>query len=268
MKRLVTLSGIALLLLSACRPAATPPTQEEDGELTTIEAGKLTVGSDIPFEPFEFEGEDGELTGFDIDLITEVAERLDLEPEFVDTGFEGIFTQLAGGGFDVVASATTITEEREEQVNFTDPYFLANQALTINAAKTPDIESTDDLGSGHTVAVQEGTTGKDWAEENLEPKGVQVRAFPEAPDTYAALEAGVVAGVIFDEGSAVTEAKDRRLEIVESIDTGERYGLAVNPENQLLLEEMNRVLEEIISDGTYEEIFRKYPDLPESASIA
>ncbi len=239
----------------------------EEASFETVEEGVLTVGSDIPFPPFEFR-EGDELTGFDVELMEAIASRLGLsEVRWVDTGFDTIFTQLAGGRFDAVASATTITEDREQIVNFTDPYYLAQQALTVNTARTPDLQAVEDLSSGDVVAVQQGTTGEAWAQENV-PEGVDVRSFPEAPDTYTALEAGNVTAVIFDEPSAVTEAERREaLEVVATIDTGERYGFPVNPQNEALLEAMNGALAEIMEDGTYSSIYDSYEDLPPGGNI-
>lgn len=249
-------------------PEAEPAESPAAADLTTIQEGTLTVGSDIPFRPFEFE-EGGELTGFDVDLTEEIAARLGLEVEWTDTAFDTIFTQLAAGQFDMVASATTITEEREETVDFTDPYYRAQQALTINTEQNPDIASVNDLGDGDTVAVQTGTTGESWANENLAPQGVQVRTFPDAPDTYTAAEAGQVTGVIFDEPASVQAAADRpALEVVDTIDTDEEYGFPVNPENPELLEAVNQVLGAIIEDGTYREIYDRYfPEAP-AGSVA
>lgn len=248
-------------------PADTGAATEAVPEFETIAEGVLTVGSDIPFPPFEFR-EGNELTGFDVELMEEIASRLGVEEvEWVDAGFDTIFTQLAGGRFDAVASATTITEDRAQIVNFTDPYYLAQQALTVNVEQTPDLQSVEELGDGDVVAVQSGTTGEAWARDNV-PEGVEIRSFPEAPDTYTALEAGNVAAVIFDEPSAVAEAEDRpSLEVVQIIDTGERYGFPVNPENEPLLEAMNAALAEIIADGTYAEIYERYPGLPPGGDI-
>jgi len=237
-------------------------------EFSTENEGILTVGSDVPFPPFEFR-EGNELTGFDVDLMEEIASRLGLDDvRWVDTSFDTIFTQLAGGRFDAVASATTITEERSQVINFSDAYYLAQQALTVNAAETPDIASVDELSEGDVVAVQQGTTGEIWSRDNL-PEGVEIRSFPEAPDTYTALEAGNVTAVLFDEPSAITEAERRTdLEVVETIDTGERYGFPVNPRNEELLEAINIVLAEMIEDGTYAEIYAAYPGLPPGGNIA
>jgi len=250
--------------------AADTGTGATDGlpDFSTVEDGILTVGSDVPFPPFEFR-EGNELTGFDVDLMEEIATRLDLDDvRWVDTSFDTIFTQLAGGRFDAVASATTITEERSQIVSFSDAYYLAQQALTVNSAETPDLAGVDGLSSGDVVAVQQGTTGEIWARDNL-PEGVEIRSFPEAPDTYTSLEAGNVTAVLFDEPSALTEAERRTdLEVVETIDTGERYGFPVNPQNEELLEAINAVLAEMIEDGTYAEIYAGYPSLPPGGNIA
>jgi polar amino acid transport system substrate-binding protein len=245
-------------------------TEEEGGlpEFSTVEEGVLTVGSDIPYPPFEFR-EGDELTGFDVELMEEIANRLGIsDVKWVDTSFDTIFTQLAGGRFDAVASATTITDEREEIVNFSDPYYLSQQALTINSAETPDITSVDDLSSGDVLAVQQGTTGEMWARDNV-PDGVDIRSFPESPDGFTALEAGNVTGVVNDEPTALAEVASRSgLEVVETIDTGESYGFPVNPENPSLLEAVNAVLGEIIADGTYAQIYAHYPDLPPGGNVA
>jgi ABC-type amino acid transport substrate-binding protein len=246
----------------------TAATETAGPSFSTLEEGVLTVGSDIPFAPFEFR-EGGELTGFDVEVVEEIASRLNLTTDWRDTAFDTIFTQLAAGRYDVVASATTITPEREEQVNFTIPYYRAQQSLTVNTEETPDIQSVDDLGEGHAVAVQTGTTGEAWARENLEPNGVQVRSFPEAPDTYTALEAGQVTGVIFDEPASVAEATKRpALEVVEAIDTDEDYGFGVDPQNEELLDAIDEALQAMIDDGTYQQIYDSYfPDAP-AGSVA
>ncbi|HSM02185.1 MAG TPA: transporter substrate-binding domain-containing protein [Acidimicrobiia bacterium] len=254
-RKFLWLVVILALVAAACG-------DDDGGSGLTAEEGVLTVGSDIPFLPFEgFEGET--VVGFDADLINEIASRLDLEVEWIDTDFDTIFTQLATGAFDVVASATTITPDRSQQVNFTTPYYRAQQALTVNSNETPEITGVDDLGDTHSVAVQTGTTGAAWAHENLEPQGVEVVEFPEAADTYNALEGGTVTGVIFDEPSAVEEAANREgLAVVAVIDTDEDYGFGVDPARTELLDEMNRVLQDMFDDGTYQEIYDRWFDAP------
>ncbi len=235
--------------------AAPTTTTTAAGGLQTITEGVLTVGSDIPFPPFEeYVGE--EVVGFDADLINAFGSCLGLEVEWIDTDFDTIFTQLATGRFDMVASATTITPERAQQVNFTEPYYKAQQALTVNTDLTPNLFTYMDLGDGDSVAVQTGTTGADWAAENLTPMGVEVREFPAAPDTYNALEGGQVTGVIFDEPTSVEEAAKRPgLLVVEAINTNENYGFGVDPANTELLNAVNDCFADMLADGTYQTLY-------------
>jgi polar amino acid transport system substrate-binding protein len=258
----------ALALLAACGSDDSPEQSEASAKasVSTITSGELTVGSDIPFPPFAFRKGD-KLDGFDVELAEALARRMGLRVKWVDTSFDTLFTQVAAGRFDMAAAATTITPERERQVNFTEPYYAAQQALVVNEKRSPDIRSVEDLAGGDVVAVQKGTTGESWARENV-PAGVNVRSFPEAPDIYTALEAGAATAVMMDEPSAVTEtAKRASLELVQTIDTKERYGFAVDPRNQGLLDSLNRALREVKRDGTYQRIYDRYDDLPAKGSI-
>jgi polar amino acid transport system substrate-binding protein len=257
------------MVAAACGNGDDEVTPDDDAApaVPTVEAGVLMIATDPPFEPFEFRGEDDELTGFDIEMAEEIAERIGIgrdNVEWVETDFDTIFTQLAAERFDMIAAATTITEEREEIVNFSDPYFNDQQSLVVNTNETPDIRTIDDLSEGDSVAVQRGTTGEDWARENLEPEGIEVRSFPDAPDTYLALEAGDVTGVIFDELASVAESEGRPgLEVVQPLETDEQYGFPVNPANEELLDAVNQALQEMLDDGTYEEIYQRwFPDAP------
>lgn len=237
------------------------------GKITTIEPGELTVGSDIPYPPFEYR-KGGKLVGLDIDLITEVAKRLKLDlptDNIIDTNFNTIFGQLAGARFDVVAAASTITPDREKEVDFTIPYYNSQQSLTVE--KGSDIETIDDLSSGDTVGVQNGTTGKDYAEKKL-PSSVEVRSFPQGPDGYTALEAGQLDAVINDEPTAIAEIAERSgLEIAQRIDTGEVYGFAVDPNNDPLRMAIDKELKKMIADGTYQKIYDRYAQLPPGGSV-
>lgn len=241
---------------SASEPADEP-------QFSTLEEGVLQIGSCLDYKPFEFV-KNGDEMGFDVDLAEEIASRLGLEVQWVTANFDTIFTAVDAGQFDMVAAAATITEERLGTVDFSDPYFNSRQGFTVNTDKTPDIASTSDLGEGDVVGVQKGTTGKSWAEENLAPQGVEIKTFDSAPDAFSDLEAGNIVGVINDEGSSIAEAESRvGLEVVEAIDTEEKYGFAFSKDNPELTEAVNAALAEIVADGTYESIFKEwFPDLP------
>lgn len=229
--------------------------------LNTINDGELRVGSDIPYAPFEF-GREPEYQGFDVDIVNEIAKRLDVEAKFVKTPFDPIFRNLAQGRFDMVASAATITPERERTVDFSDPYFPSNQSLMVK--KGSDIKTVDDL-SGKTVGAQLGTTGADYAKDKVDAE--TVRTYDLVDDAFKALQAGQVDAVINDFPiSKYAERSKKDLVVVQTIETGEEYGLAFAKKSTALREGVNKALQEMKDDDTYTEIYRKWfeEDPPDS----
>jgi len=213
----------------------------------------LTVGSDIPYPPFE-QGKPGEYTGFDIELMEAIGEKIGRTPEFQDTSFETIFRDVAQGKFEAVISAATITDEREKAVDFSNPYYLSEQAVLVKEGS--EIQSLEDL-EGKTVAAQQGTTGLELAKEEL--GGSEIRPYPEGPDAVNALKSGTVEGVIIDAPVAQNAVeKSGGVEIAEKVPTEETYGIAVAQGDSGLLEEINTGLEEVMNDGTYKKIYEKW----------
>jgi ABC-type amino acid transport substrate-binding protein len=213
----------------------------------------LTVGSDIPYPPFE-QGKPGNYTGFDIELMEAIGEKIDRTPEFQDTSFETIFRDVAQGKFEAVISAATITPEREKAVAFSDPYYLSEQAILV--ADGSDIKSLADL-AGKTVGAQQGTTGLELAKS--ESDASEVRPYPEGPDAVNALKSGTVEAVVIDAPVAQNAVeKAGGVEIAEKVPTEEKYGIALAKDNTGLLEEINQGLQEVIDDGTYTKIFEKW----------
>ena len=234
-----------------------------DFQSELITEGTLTVGSDIPYAPFEM-GQAPDYTGFDIELVNDIAERLDLETKIEDTAFDTIFTDVAQGKFDMVASAATITPEREQAVNFSDPYFESEQALLVPPGS--DITSVEDL-SGATVAAQDGTTGEAYA--NDETDAGQVRGFPTGAAAIAAVVNGQAEAAIIDAPVAEDAASKGQsgFEIATNIPTGEYYGFAFAKDTPELLSAVNGALSDLIEDGTYEKLFKKYFNATPPASI-
>jgi polar amino acid transport system substrate-binding protein len=230
---------------------------------TTIKPGVLQVGSCLDYPPFETV-KGGQEQGFDIDMTDEIARRLGLKVEWIRTDFDTIFTAVAGGQFDMVAAASTITPEREQTVAFSDPYYNSRQSLAVNVQQTPDITSTDDIGQGDVVGAQKGSTGKIWAEQNLQPQGAQIKTYTSSTDSFRDLEGGGITAVVNDEPATIEIIKDLpSVKIVETIDTNEHYGFAFAPDNTGLVDAANKALADMIADGTYQQIFKKwFPDLP------
>ncbi len=218
---------------------------------------KLTVGSDVPYPPFEEFGKTKtEFKGFDIELVEALAEKIGRTPEFKDTSFDTIFRDLAQGKFDMVASATTITDEREETVDFTNPYYLPSAQSIVVTKGNPDLKTADDL-KGLVVGVQQGTTGEEYVEEEIDTK--ELRTFPQGPDTIPALKAGTIDAVVIDRPVAENIiAADAGLEISGGIETEEQYGFVVQQGDEELLDELNEALQEVIDSGEYKTIYTKW----------
>jgi len=218
---------------------------------------QITVASDIAYPPFEF-AKNGEPVGFDIDLMNEIAERANLQVEYQNVTFDGIIPGLGNRLYDAAISAMTITPQREKKVDFSDPYFNADQSLMVR--NDSDIKSVDDIGDG-TVGVQLGTTGELKAKE-LKKQGTitgEIRTFDTIPEAFTALENGQIQAVINDFPVSAYEAKTGgdSLEVVQTIPTGEQYGIAF-PTGSDLVGPVNKALEDIKKDGTYARIYEKW----------
>ena len=217
----------------------------------------LTVGSDVPYPPFEEFGKSKtEFKGFDIELVEAIAKKIGRSPEFKDTSFDTIFRDLAQGKFDMVASATTITDEREETVDFTNPYYLPSAQSIVVKKGNSDLKTDKDL-EGLVVGVQQGTTGQEYVEEEIKTK--ELRTYPQGPDTIPALKAGTIDAVVIDRPVAENIiAADPDLEISGGIETEEQYGFVVQQGDEELLEELNDGLKEVIDSGEYKTIYTKW----------
>jgi ABC-type amino acid transport substrate-binding protein len=247
MKNLVNMFIVCVLLLSAL---AVMPAAAQD-------SAAVVIGTNAEYPPFESVDESGAIVGFDIDLIKAIAEDAGLEVEFVNTKWDGIFVALAEGEFDAVISAATITEEREEIVDFTDPYFNAGQMIAVGAALAETVSTPEDL-AGLRVGVQLGTTGDEYAGAI---EGAEVVRFDEITLAFQALGAGEVDAIINDgpvSADIIANNPDLEAVLVGEPLTDEFYGIAVNPERSDLLDAFNTSLANLIADGTYAEIYTQW----------
>ena len=229
------------------------------GELDLISEGTLTVCSDVPYPPFEDFDKSSPtgFTGFDMDIVAEIAKGMDLELAVKDAGFEGLQSGLSlnSGQCDMVASAMTITEEREENIDFTEPYYDSKQSLLVPTGS--DVAEIEDL-IDKKVGVQQGTTGKTYTEENA-PDEAEIISFPSDAEMYSAIQAGQVDALLQDLPVNLEHTKDGKFEIVEEYSTDESYGFAVREEgSEALLEQVNDQLAELRDNGKYQEIYDKY----------
>lgn len=229
--------------------------------------GVIKIGTNAEYPPFESVDDDGNIIGFDIDLMDALAADAGLEIEYVNTRWDGIFVALSEGEFDAVISAATITEEREEIVDFSDPYFRAFQAIAVSEALADEVVGVEDL-AGLRVGVQLGTTGDAYATDEVE--GIEVVRFDEITLAFQALAEGDIDAIINDGPTSediIANNPDIGAVIVGDPLSDELYGIAVNPERSDILDALNASLANLIADGTYAEIYEDWFGVPPSAEF-
>ncbi|MDR3413954.1 MAG: basic amino acid ABC transporter substrate-binding protein [Formivibrio sp.] len=227
---------------------------------TSAQAAKVyQVATDAAYAPFESQNAQQEIIGFDVEVMKAIAAKAGIEVKFTNTPWEGIFATLGTGERDIVISAVTITPERKQSMDFSEPYFEAKQLIALGHSSK--ITKFADLKT-KKVGVQTGTTG-DEAVQKLQGKtSPNIKRFESTPLALKELMDGGVEAVVADNGVVVNylaNNKDAKLKIVDdSSFEKEFYGIAVKKGNKELLEKINKGLAGIKSDGTYAKIHKKY----------
>ena len=240
----------------------TPSTTDDAAEAayTLVEDGKIIVASDLANAPLDFVDEKtGEAQGFEIDLINAVADKLDLECEVLPAmKFDTIVPLIEQGGkADVGVSNITITDARMEQVDFTDSYMDSNQGL-VTLANAGDVTEDDLNVEGTKVAVQAGTTGASWAEENL--PNAEIVALDDPVVAVTGVQTGLYAAAVADLPvmTYLCSNSFTDCQVAIEIPTGEQYGIAVNKDNPGLTEAINGALAELEGEGYISELEVKW----------
>lgn len=255
---------IALLVLTLVVSACGNSKNEEQGAkagssqtlLEQIKAnGKIRVGTEGTYAPFTFHDKDGKLTGFDVELVREVAKRLGVEVEFVETKWDGIFAGLDAKRFDVVANQVSIRDDRKEKYDFSDPYIVSKAVLIVNE-KNEDIKKLADI-SGKKAGQSLTSNLTDIARDNG-AEIVQTDGFNQAIELLISgrIDATVNDGLSFLDFK--TQKPDAPIKIVDEVNDASYSGFLFNKGNAELVEEVNKALEEIKNDGTYLTISEKY----------
>lgn len=221
-------------------------------------ARTVTVGTSADFPPFEYI-ENGQFVGFDMDLMREIAKIAGFELKFVDMSFDSLIPALRAGQIDVAAAAMTITEERKKVVDFSMPYWFADQSIIVKADS--DFTITVLFGK-YRIGVQTGTTGDLWCTENLVEKGLLPERNLKRYDTFilalSDLLNGNIDAIVLDSPVASRFAATKPVKVVGIIVTGEQYGIAVRKGNKELLDKINQALKTLIETGKINELIDKY----------
>ena len=272
-RRFLQTAGLlfAGLLLSACGKKDEAPAAAMPAESTAAAAPAkvYVVGTDAAYAPFEWQDEKAAIVGFDIDIVTAVADKAGIEVKFVNTPWEGIFNNLAQGDRDFLVSAITITEERKQSMDFSDPYFDAQQLIAVG--ENSKVTKFDDLKK-LKVGVQTGTTGDEVVTKLQGKTSTNVKRFESTPLALKELEAGGLDAVVADNGVVTNylanNATTKFKAIADAAFVPEQYGLVVKKGNAELLAKLNQGLAAIKADGTYDRIYAQYFGAPPAAVAA
>jgi polar amino acid transport system substrate-binding protein len=255
------MTAVVLLALAGCSGGGDQNAGDAPAAVELITSGTLTVCTEPPYEPFELE-QDGEIVGLDMDLMALVAAKIG--PDITVTPLASSFTAiesgsaLAAGACDILASAVTITEERATKFDYTDPYFEATLGVLTNDPSITDLASLADK----VIAVQIGTTGKIFADEN----GLTTREFEHLSGQVDAVRIGDAAAALGDT-PVLTPFLPDGYTLAFEIPTGDEFGFGVAKDNPALLAVANEALAEAKASGAYAEIYEKWIGVPPPTSL-
>jgi arginine/ornithine transport system substrate-binding protein len=244
MKKMIVAAGCAVAMMAGSALA-------QDGR-------DIRIAFDVPYEPFEYRDDDGNLTGFEVELAEAMCEEMNANCEFVIQAWDGMIPGLLARKFDAIMSSMSITEERAERVLFSEPYYITPGGWF--GPEDFDTDVTDmDAMEGKTVGVQRGTTMDTYVTDELGGI-VSIKRYTTADDMVLDLE-GQRLDVVFVDypvGEQTVLSKDGFKEVGEPVKLGEGVGVAMRKRDKDLAEEINAALETLKNDGTYDAIMDKY----------
>ncbi|MET8287679.1 transporter substrate-binding domain-containing protein [Streptomyces sp. NPDC048448] len=252
-----TTATAGLLLVAGCSSGGGGGKTTAHG-VPLVKAGQLTTCTHLPYPPFQSEI-DGKVQGFDVSLIDLVAKDLGVKQAIVDTPFENFKTGafLNSDQCDLAAAGMTITPERKKNVDFSDPYFEATQAVLVD--KKSGIDSLAGVkAKGKKLGAQAQTTGEDYARK----RGFDPVSFESSDAVLNGLRTGQVQAVIIDypvvQGWLKDKANAGAFKVVDNLNTGEQYGFTVKKGNTKLVDALNAAIKDAKADGTYKKLYEKW----------
>src|SRR5699024_4533024 len=248
-----------MTFLAACGGSSNESEGAEEGSDDSGDNSELqdsyTVATDSSFVPFEFE-EDGEYVGFDIDLINAVADEAGFDIELEVTNFDGIIPGLQTGSFDIAIAGISITEERAEKIDYSDPYYESGLAIGV-PSDNEDINGIEDLEE-KTIATRLGSTSAAYIEENID--NADPSQFEQLDQAYLAVENGSADAVLYDAPNVnyYIQTTGDNLKVVGDLYQAEDYGIAISKGQEELVTAINDALATLKENGTYDEIYEKW----------
>jgi len=246
------LLGLAAGIMALTGVLSTAPARADDLEAVKA-AGEIKIAMTGQYPPFNFVNDKNEVVGFDASIGTEIAKRIGVKGTIVTTAWDGIIAGLLASKYDTIVGSMTITPEREKAVDFVGPYYHAGRGVFV--AESSAVKSLDEL-KDKTIGVTLGETHEKWAREQ---GGWTIRTYKGLPELLLELSAGRVDAIVVDNipvAVAVKEggAKVRQLD-TPGIEGGSvAIGIAIRKDNPELKAAMQKALDDMMADGTYEKI--------------
>lgn len=252
---------VGLLVAAGCGAKQDQPNQATPKQETPQAANQpvLKIGTEAAYAPFEsFDNKTNEIVGFDAEFITAVADAMGMKAQLNHTEWTGLVPSLNTGQVNVVISAMTITDERKKEVNFSDPYFQAQQIIAVKEGSP--VKGLKDL-IGKPVGVQGNTTGQYALEKYPGFNKDDIKPYPTTPNALENLINGSVQAVVADGPVVLNYIKtnpDAKLTTVTDKFEKEFYGVAIKKGNDDLLKKVNQAIKKVKDSGKYQEIYNKY----------
>ena len=245
---------------SASSASASASSSAASGDIKLITNGTLTVATSPDYPPFE-NLENGEYVGLDIEIAKAIAEKLGLMVEFKTLQFDAIIPAIAAGGqADIGISGFTVDPERAKEIDFSKTYYIDDQAIAVmkNGAITEANVDAELSKEGAIVAVQSGTSGETYIQENY-PKAT-VQAFGNSTDAFAAMQSGQANAVCTNKAVVEKMLADAYQDatVAKAIATGEEYAIVVSQDNKALTTAINKAMDELTADGTISRLVQQY----------
>ena len=249
-----TASSAAASSVASSAAASSEAASAAATELTTVEAGKLTMATNAAFPPYEMTTDAGEFEGIDIETAQAIADKLGLELQIDDMDFDAALLSVQQGKADIVMAGVTVTDERKAVMDFSDNYATGIQSIIVPEGS--DIASPDDL-AGKKIGTQRGTTGYIYCSDDFGDENVV--AYDDGLTAVQALNNGQVDAVVIDNAPAKEfVAANPGLQILETSYAEEDYAIGMAKGNTALEDAVNAALEELKADGTLQSIVDKY----------
>ncbi len=230
-RKAATLAAAVMLAVGGVAGCAKKDTGgETESGIALVKAGALTTCTHLPYAPFQSKDDTGKVVGFDVDIVELVAKKLGVTQEIIDTPFEGIKSgaDLNAGKCDIAAAGMTITDERKQVLDFSDPYFDATQALAVLTGK--EVKTLEEL-AGKRVGVQGATTGEDYIKAQVAEKSlnIEVVSYKDLAAQQQALATGQIEAAVNDlpVWNEYIKTNPGKVVVATGFDTGEQYGLAI-----------------------------------------